>query len=438
MINYLPPKEVEYSEQLNRMFPEEAEKRKTYQITFQVTENCCMACTYCYQHNKSENRMTWETAKKIIDKLLRNELEFCKTEDIYAVIFDFIGGEPFMEIDLIEQICTYALREMIKLNHEWLKYVRFSLCSNGLLYDTPKVQAFLKKFGRFVSLAISIDGNKELHDKCRLDTSGAGTYDRAIAAAQDYRNKTGYLPSTKMTLSPDNIKYTFDALLNLIQEGYTSVPFNCVFEKGWTNEHAIILYNELKKIADYLLDNDLYNKINLFMFNEDFFKPMPPEEDQNWCGGVDMKCAAFDYKGDIYPCIRYMASSLNNNQPPLSIGNIDTGVDSNETEIKNHQLLMNITRSSQSTEECFNCPIATGCAWCSGYNYEEFGTPNKRATYICCMHKARALANVYYWNRLYQKLGVDKTFKCYCSKEWALDIISEDEYNYLLDISKGR
>ena len=50
------------------------------------------------------------------------------------------------------------------------------------------------------------------------------------------------------------------------------------------------------------------------------------------------------------------------------------------------------------------------------------------------MHKAEALANVYYWNKLYKYLNIDKTFEMYCPKEWALEIISENEYNYLLSL----
>jgi hypothetical protein len=49
-----------------------------------------------------------------------------------------------------------------------------------------------------------------------------------------------------MTLSPENINYTYSALLNLISEGYKIIPFNCIFEKGWNLSHATILYNELK------------------------------------------------------------------------------------------------------------------------------------------------------------------------------------------------
>ena len=81
-----------------------------------------------------------------------------------------------------------------------------------------------------------------------------------------------------------------------------------------------------------------------------------------------------------------------------------------------------ITRRSQSTDECFNCPIGSGCGWCSAYNYEHFGTQDKRATYICCMHKARSLANVYY----HRLKGED--FPNNCPKEWAIPIIGEEEY----------
>ena len=66
-----------------------------------------------------------------------------------------------------------------------------------------------------------------------------------------------------------------------------------------------------------------------------------------------------------------------------------------------------ITRRSQSTDECFNCPIAGGCAWCSAYNYQITGTPDKRVTYICVMHKARVLANEYYWHLLGEEYAVE-------------------------------
>ena len=54
------------------------------------------------------------------------------------------------------------------------------------------------------------------------------------------------------------------------------------------------------------------------------------------------------------------------------------------------------------------------------------------------MHKARILANVYYWNRVYKEGGYDnEPYPMHIPKEWALEIISEEEYDMLLKMSKG-
>lgn len=434
-ISYIPPKHLEYSSVLEKVYKLDSNLIRAYTIAFQVTENCNMACTYCYQHHKTSNKMTWDTAKLIIDKLLNDEFELINKNNCFTIIYDFIGGEPFLEIDLIDKIVSYTIEQMIKLNHPWQYYFRFSICSNGLLYNTPKVQKFLKKYYDLCSFCISIDGNQELHDQCRIDLQQNPTYNRAISAVRQYKKVFKKTPYTKMTLSPDNVNYVYEALINLIKEGYEFIPINCIFEKGWDYSHAKILYSELKKVADYLIDNNLYNKVNIKMFNEEQYCPMSEDNNRNWCGGVEMKSAAFNYSGNIYPCIRYMESSVGDTKP-LSVGNIHTGLFQTIQEKENLKLISNITRRSQSTDECFYCPIAEGCSWCSAYNYEEFGTPNKRATYICIMHQATSLANVYYWNKLYKYLSIDKVFKMHLPKEKALEIINENEYNYLLNLSK--
>ena len=47
------------------------------------------------------------------------------------------------------------------------------------------------------------------------------------------------------------------------------------------------------------------------------------------------------------------------------------------------------------------------------------------------MHQATALANVYYWNKLYKKLNINKIFNLYLSKEKTLQIIDFNEYQKL-------
>lgn len=109
------------------------------------------------------------------------------------------------------------------------------------------------------------------------------------------------------------------------------------------------------------------------------------------CGGTGLMLAC-DPDGILYPCLRYMPSSVGRNRDDyVTCGDIKDGLDYDKL-----KEMQKVTRRSQSTDECFYCPIATGCAWCSAYNWESQGSYNKRATYICPMHKARALVNVYY------------------------------------------
>ena len=153
------------------------------------------------------------------------------------------------------------------------------------------------------------------------------------------------------------------------------------------------------------------------------------------CGGVGYMLA-LDYKGDLYPCLRYMESSLGDSRKPLIIGNIYDGIASKQCEKDCLKCLNAITRRSQSTDECFYCPIADGCSWCTANNFQETGSPDKRVTHICEMHKARSLANVYYWNKYYIKNNIDKVFEMHCPEEWALKIISKDEYEMLKELTK--
>ena len=188
-----------------------------------------------------------------------------------------------------------------------------------------------------------------------------------------------------------------------------------------------MFYKELKKLADYILD--YYPDVFVSLFEEDYFEPMEETDNQNWCGGNGVMLAA-DPDGVLYPCLRYMPSSIGDKQEILTCGHVDTGIDTGLL-----KEMQKITRRSQSTDECFYCPIAKGCSWCTAYNYEVFGTINKRATFICPMHKARALANVYFWNKFYELKHINKVKKNYCPKEWALEIIDENEYEMLNNLA---
>lgn len=437
--DYKSERDESYIDQISRLYPVDNPERlhindiRGKDITLQVTDACNMACTYCYQHNKGHHSMPFEVGKAFIDMLLdadERTNEYITSTKCQCVIINFIGGEPWLEVDLISKLSDYFIGELFRRKHPWAIKFMFSICSNGLLHFDERVQAYIRRHGQHLGYSISIDGGKDLHDSCRVDLAGNGTYDRAMAAVEQYWTEFHGTIGSKMTIAPGNVDKVADAVEDMIEHGYKMIHLNCVYEEGWTNDHAKTLYWQLHSLTDWLIEHNLQDEVELSIFSKICGHPMHEEDNQNWCGGVGFMLAV-DYKGDIYPCLRYMESSVGSNQPAYIIGNVYDGIRRLPEHRQRVACLECVTRRSQSTDECWYCPIAQGCGWCSAYNYECFGTPNARATFICCMHKARALANVYYWRRRGVEYSMD------CPKSWAVEIIGQEEYEKLLAMKTG-
>lgn len=407
-------------------------------ITFQITEDCNLRCTYCYQGNKSKETLKLEDAKKFIDILIEDSYKddsFVSLKNTKAVIIEFIGGEPLLQTNLIREIINYFEFKCIQEKHPWGVNRIYSMISNGVNYFAKETQILLKETKGKMSFSISLDGNEDLHDACRVFEDGTGSYKIAEEGCKHYLKNYNEKMTTKMTISTYNVEYISDALQNMFNLGYKYIHANCVYEKGWTVEHAKILYEKLKQVADYLLENDLENELGISMFDENRYKPLSEEENQNYCGSTGyMLCIT--PSGVITPCLRFAKSSLGKELGDFAIGDVENGIGKKSIYKENIDKLNEVTRKSQSTEECWNCPVAMGCGWCTSLNYQETGSVNKRVTYICEMHRATSLANVYYWNKVYKKNNEDKKFIMHLEKEIALRIIDEKEYDMLIALSK--
>jgi sulfatase maturation enzyme AslB (radical SAM superfamily) len=87
--------------------------------------------------------MTKETAKAIIDLLFRmydeDKPDAFINHTTHGIILDFIGGEPLMNVEIMEFATEYFIDQCLQKNHEWLYNFRTSFATNGILYFEPKV-----------------------------------------------------------------------------------------------------------------------------------------------------------------------------------------------------------------------------------------------------------------------------------------------------------
>ena len=372
-------------------------------ITFIVTKDCQLACKYCYLVGKnSKERMSFEIAKQAIDYILSHEEDFREE----SVVWDFIGGEPFLEIDLIDKICDYLKIEMFRRDHHWFDSYRFSFSTNGINYHTDKIQRFIEKNKEHLSIGITIDGTKQKHDLNRIykrskDDKERGSYEDVVKNIPLWLQQFPH-SGTKVTISSADIPYIKESVLHLFLLGIHEVSINCVFEDVWKDGDDKLFEKQLLELADTIIDNELYKENVCSFYSELIGKPLDPKRDnQNWCGAGMM--LSVDAAGNFYPCTRFASYSLRNKKP-IIIGNVYRGIDKNLL-----RPFLTLDRITQSTQKCLDCKVASGCAWCQGENYDAAKTSTiyERSTAICLMHKARVRANNYYWNKLYRKLELE-------------------------------
>lgn len=371
------------------------EANRSKSVTFVVTEDCQLRCRYCYMVGKNKaGRLTLDIARKAIDYLL-TERELVTER---SVIWDFIGGEPFLEVELIDRICDHFKLRAYELDHPWFESYRFSFSTNGLLYGDERVQRFIAKNASHLSVQITVDGTRAKHDLQRVYPDGRGSYDDVV------RNIPRWLEqfpksSTKVTISSDDIPYIKESVLHLWGLGIKEININAVFEDVWKPGDDERFEDQLVGLADEIIARKLYESHSCSFFSKTIGQPY--FDNTNWCGAGRM--LAVDHLGNFYPCVRFLGFSLQN-RPALLLGNVRDGIDRNRL-----RPFLTLDMVSQSPAECVDCDVATGCAWCQGANYDfaETRTIFQRSVAICKLHKARVRANNYFWNKLGRKLGRD-------------------------------
>jgi uncharacterized protein len=364
---------------------------RTKSVTFVVTQECNLRCSYCYMvHKNRDHRMSFDVARAAVDYLLTHHELFGES----AVVWDFIGGEPFLELPLIERIVTYALLRSYELEHPWFMQSQFTISTNGLLYGAPAVQRFIGRYREFLDVTISIDGPEEVHDRARVTASGEGSYG-LIRDAIPLWLRQFPRASTKVTIARENLGDVARSVLHLFALGITRVLANVVFENVWHEGDDVRFEEQLDRLGDEMVRTGLWKAHSCSLFQRGIGTPLDPSKDgANWCGSGRM--LAIDADGTFYPCVRFLPFTLTR-RVARNIGNVREGLAINRA-----RPFLALTVAAQSRRECLECRVAKGCAWCQGLNYDQtaMDTIYERATYLCRMHKARVRANERFWARI--------------------------------------
>lgn len=136
-------------------------------ITVELTKECNLNCSYCYQHNSEKyNKISKETMDLII-----RYIDNCTNINKFDIVrVDFIGGEPLLAKNELIYIYTKVL-EICK--NKGIKF-KPGLDTNGVLLTSD----FLKHF-HYLNMSITLTSPED-HNKNRPFKNNSPSYDTII------------------------------------------------------------------------------------------------------------------------------------------------------------------------------------------------------------------------------------------------------------------
>jgi len=162
-------------QEVDRFFTRVKSDTGELHITVLTTLQCNFACDYCFQgdhgdYNKFAEKMTLDTAVRVADWIER-ELDRVHPERFTLMLF---GGEPLLNLP----VAYYLGERLWHATRERGVEMSINIISNGLLL-TPEVVDRLLPFG-LSGIKITLDGDREAHNRMRPLRGGQGTFDRII------------------------------------------------------------------------------------------------------------------------------------------------------------------------------------------------------------------------------------------------------------------
>lgn len=182
--------------------PEATRKKVLGRLTLNVANTCPLACRYCYagQGVYDGPRMLMEpaTALSAVNWAVRR---FSNIRHVH-----FFGGEPALNrrvIGLVCEYCRYLYTRGILRN-----LPSFGLTTSGYVIG-ERLLEMLKEYK--LTVTVSLDGPKQIHDALRVTKRGTGSYDR-VARAVDRIAGLGISPEIESTYTAEHLRRGMDVI----------------------------------------------------------------------------------------------------------------------------------------------------------------------------------------------------------------------------------
>lgn len=323
------------------------------------TLSCNFACPYCYEHNLPNSKMKEEVQQQLVEFINRH------VSNLDGLALNWHGGEPLMAMNTITQIYNKIKNEAkLPIKHS-------SMVSNGYLLTEENCLALRDIHLDY--LQITIDGDKDTHNKTRVLKNGKSSFEQII---KNVDKAVELMPECHIGIRTNigkNNKDEYPALYKRLSERwkgknlhvYHAFVMDNSMDTTWERRKNLELSTEEKINFEILLaEAGIKDKKSLF-----------PQTDNVVCTCMDNNAYVVDPKGLLYKCW-------------ADVGRVERSTGSLTTEIKRYDIVSQFMTGSDkfSDVKCLGCSFLPICD--GGCNLYRVGKQEKSIDYnVCCINE---------------------------------------------------
>lgn len=340
-------------------------------VTLSLTADCNLHCLYCYETHNANKRMSFNTAKHILDS------EFADLQDSDNITIDFFGGEPFLEFDLMKRVIEYVQRQ--EQDGKFCANFRFFATTNGTLIHS-EIQDYLKDHPNFY-LGLSLDGTRWMHNTNRCNSFDKIDLDFFLKMFPDQ--------PIKMTISSLTLPKLAEGILFAQEKGFR-VACNLAYGLDWRDPYyKKILIEQLTILGEFYLEHPELERATILsrqIARLGYLKETDYQFAGKYCGtGTAMR--TYNSDGRRYPCQFFM---------PISCGEAKA------------QKCWDIDFTDKIPIEklekkCRECVVIECCPTCYGSNYVATGNIYWKDPSLCELEKVIFYANAWFTLKMWDK-----------------------------------
>ncbi len=260
------------------------EAKYTTDLFLVITENCNLACTYCYGFYGEKNGvMTKETALTIIKERL--EKDHSPSPKVRILFF---GGEPTLHFPLIKTVVDYLKERKIKTD--------FAIFTNGVVND--KILDFLVKNN--FTFQLSIDGLPVVQNKQR-PLKGGGSSSSYVEKTIKKLVKTKAWLAVKMVVTERGAGKMVESAKYLADLGVEHLQIEPARIHGRAARNNIKAVTTKEFIDNFFTAVRVVAKTNCKISNLAFANLYTPSD--CFCGKVGSKKIMVNWDGKLSKCI---------------------------------------------------------------------------------------------------------------------------------------